>query len=589
MDAQDEPTTPPGQQPARQEPPDHPPGHRLSAVAAALLNATGTGAGYFYAGIPAFGVLALITSGLLVIVANAVNASDTPGFWVPLYALWLVFLARGGWKWTQDRRLKKPRRVLEPRRPWIAAVTGAVVLGLATTGLVLFRGTPADAFAAGQAAHADGDCAAALPHYADAMRVRYEFTLTPAAGDARAEVARCADLTAAREREEAGELVDAIDGYQTYLDGYGGGDPVWRDADDHLAGLRLDHADGLAEAALAAEGEGPDRYLPTINAYAALAEKQPDTEQAALVPDRIEALWTGGTPALAAEDHCAAVGQLAPFAALSGEDDRAEARDLAERADAALPGAYFGCGETRRADHAYCDAIGSYTDAVAAAGDDADLAGRAEAALNHSRYDCGRARADDGDACAAIDVFDEVAGDYADRAADAKRDALYGCAEEAFDDADWERAREMAQQVADDGGSRADDAEDLLIAIEIAEIDAGGSAGTLPPPSEAGSAPGGTSQVQIINGSAEELEILYTGPETGRVTVDAGGGGGQFACTYADGLPSRTLSLPPGDYTVVARAVSDGSVTPYSGGWDLTSGTLYSDCYYIETSWGYGY
>jgi hypothetical protein len=49
--------------------------------------------------------------------------------------------------------------------------------------------------------------------------------------------------------------------------------------------------------------------------------------------------------------------------------------------------------------------------------------------------------------------------------------------------------------------------------------------------------------------------------------------------------PRTSVTLPAGSYDVVVKA-TDGTdaVTPFSGSWSLASGTAYSDCYYIETS-----
>ncbi|MFI7277953.1 hypothetical protein [Streptomyces sp. NPDC049879] len=540
---------------------DHPPGHRLSGPAAALMNAAGFGAGYLWAGLGAFAFLSWCVTVPLVLVANAVNASDTPAFWVPVYALWLGLMARGGWKWTRDRRVPKPARVAAPRRPWVPVAAGAALLAVVATGLVLFRAAPGSAFAEGQEAHAAGDCEAALPHYDRATRVRYEFTLAGAIGDARAERAHCEALLTAAEREATDGATEAIDAYQAYLDGYPGS-PTWRDAPAHVAGLRLAHADALAADA---------RHLQAVEAYGALTAHQPDTDEAALVPGRLDRLFAEGTPALAAGDLCAAVDELAPFAALGEDSQLPEAAYLADRAGEELPSARYGCGERQRDDGDHCAAMDTF----------AGIGGtRAEEAANRARFDCAAARADDGEHCAALDTYADVAGELADRAASRARDARYDCAEEAYGAEDLDRAEELARQVADDDGAQAEDAADLLIAIEISRIARDGATGELPPPSASGGAPGGTSEVTIWNASGEDLSILWTGPETGSIDLPAGSD--DTSACYSDALPSTTLSLPPGDYTVVARTPSDPSINPFAGDWPMTSGTGYQNCFYIS-------
>ena len=47
---------------------------------------------------------------------------------------------------------------------------------------------------------------------------------------------------------------------------------------------------------------------------------------------------------------------------------------------------------------------------------------------------------------------------------------------------------------------------------------------------------------------------------------------------------SRTVRIKPGRYRTVARAPGDESIKPYVGDWDLSSGYIYDDCYYIKRS-----
>ena len=126
---------------------------------------------------------------------------------------------------------------------------------------------------------------------------------------------------------------------------------------------------------------------------------------------------------------------------------------------------------------------------------------------------------------------------------------------------------------------------------EIAGVEPGADA--LPPPTAAGTAPAGTVTVEIVNGSPERLEILYTGPQTGSMTIDPCGDCvtsssidnillGSYCGTTSS--PRRTITLAPGDYQVVAKAADGADVRPFSGTWALASGTAYSDCYYIQQS-----
>ncbi|MDT0343661.1 tetratricopeptide repeat protein [Streptomyces litchfieldiae] len=190
---------------------------------------------------------------------------------------------------------------------------------------------------------------------------------------------------------------------------------------------------------------------------------------------------------------------------------------------------------------------------------------------------------------------DELAG----RAEGALPDALYACGEGRYADEQYTEAREVLERMVGDypEDERADRASELLIAIEIG-LAQGGSPGELPPPTAAGSAPGSSVTVEIVNDSPEPLEVLYSGAETGTARVEACDGCtthtdvlegfGGSGCTTDLDRPALTLELPPGSYEFVVRARSDTSVTPFYGSWALAAGTAYSDCYYIsESSFGF--
>ncbi|MDT0347222.1 tetratricopeptide repeat protein [Streptomyces litchfieldiae] len=520
---------------------------------AALLNASGLGAGYLYLRQWSRAVASWLVTLLIVVLANALNASDTWPFWLGLYALWLVAMTVDGYR--RARLAALPDAAAPPLRPWLPLAVGAVVIALVATGLAFYRAVPAGELDRAERAHAAGDCATAVEHYDRAAAGRYEFTLSGALADARAGRAACDVVLTAEAAAEAGDFPAAISGYGGYLDRYAG-TPPWDGAGPRLAELRLAHADALAGTARETGGEELSAaYRTAFEAYLAVREEHPASPQAAQVPGRFEDLYANGTAGLA-DRPCETVGDLLALESLSSVG-APEAADLSGRATRALPGARFACGEERVEAGEFCAATDEFEAVLGLSAASGEQRHDAENSAGHALYECGLAHYEGGDLGPARDAFQRLVDGYPDDA-------------------------------------RAGGAGELLIAVEIDEINAGDT-GELPPPTATGGAPGGTVTVEIVNDSPEELEILFAGAGTGTASVDACGdctphGGGPLGdqpggtCGTDLDRPRVTLTLAPGDYRMVVRATTDSTVAPHSGDWYLTSGTAYSGCYHISAS-----
>jgi hypothetical protein len=57
------------------------------------------------------------------------------------------------------------------------------------------------------------------------------------------------------------------------------------------------------------------------------------------------------------------------------------------------------------------------------------------------------------------------------------------------------------------------------------------------------------------------------------------------SCEAGD-LPAVTSNLAPGSYSFLVRSVSESGTTPFAGDWELSSGTAYSNCFYITQTFG---
>lgn len=124
-------------------------------------------------------------------------------------------------------------------------------------------------------------------------------------------------------------------------------------------------------------------------------------------------------------------------------------------------------------------------------------------------------------------------------------------------------------------------AQKYLIAIQIAQADpaAGGVTPTLNS--------GGSVTVTIMNDSPDPVDVLYTGPATGSVTLGACSGcsvysdqdGPQDACSGTTDYPQTTIHLPPGT-TYILNQNTGGSTSSNVSTERTEAGNGYTDCAY---------
>jgi hypothetical protein len=116
-----------------------------------------------------------------------------------------------------------------------------------------------------------------------------------------------------------------------------------------------------------------------------------------------------------------------------------------------------------------------------------------------------------------------------------------------------------------------------------------GEHGELSQPSEVGGvAAGGEAEVTIINDTPYLLTILVGAPNSVSISIEAC----PTCKTYSfvgpvfcpeEGRPRKTVKLKPGTCQVSAE-VSDPSIIPFYGVWDLKGDTSYFNCFYIVTT-----
>ncbi|MFC8800567.1 hypothetical protein ACFT2C_22775 [Promicromonospora sp. NPDC057138] len=135
---------------------------------------------------------------------------------------------------------------------------------------------------------------------------------------------------------------------------------------------------------------------------------------------------------------------------------------------------------------------------------------------------------------------------------------LLTCGVTQFEDRQYTAAHENLDALLDTypRAKDADYAERLRIATGIAQLEPSAGVG-LPARAE----PEGTVTITVFNHSPDPFEMVYTGPATGVIAIDACDGcvyyaeGDEPECTsYSLTIPSTTVTIPAGDYrTAVGR------------------------------------
>lgn len=397
---------------------------------------------------------------------------------------------------------------------------------------------------------------------------------TPAAGEAQAALPTLYREWASQ-LGQTGDHEAAIAQYETVLEGY----PValnregaevalvelylaWaaqlRDAEDHAGAIRAyetvlrqypDAPPAAQAAAQAAEAHrarasrlrADGRWKQAIEAYGTILRAYQDTPTAAHAGTWIAETYGAWAAALrAAGDYEGAIEKLATVL------EAHPGTPTASEAEAAL-GELYEFAVQDAAEGEGCAAV-TILDALIEAG--SALAGEGAALMPQARYRCGSARFAAGEYGAAIAQYEALLERYPDH-------------------------------------PLANDARAALVDAQVTDIRQRGT-GELPPPQERGTAPPGSAVVVISNDSPERLEVLLSGPGSQSLTIDPC----PTCKTYSivgpifcpEEGPRATITLLPGSYEVVVRAIDDPSIVPWSGEWALEDGREYFNCFYIVTT-----
>ncbi|NEB77257.1 hypothetical protein G3I40_18825, partial [Streptomyces sp. SID14478] len=345
----------------------------------------------------------------------------------------------------------------------------------------------------------------------------------------------------------------------------------------------------------------PD-YETALSRYRALTEDHPDSRAAHRVHASLDTYYKSVSAPYAKQDHCAAVASLDYLRGVPKGIGHDVLGDLVTWPDKPLAVSLLKCG-TGKLGSADSDGTGGELGQLLRTFPKSAQAGEVEPAVRAAVGDH-TGELSGAEPCRATEELRHIRDTAKALPAPAPahlrgsvdgavRNGDYACGMDEFKDGKFAEARKT---LADFAGTYKSDkrrgrAQQVAIAAEIAgQLPAAGA--ELPPTK----APGGARmQMVISNDGPDPVEILYTGPVTGRVTIGACGScasysseavGRSKACKASGkSYPKKTLRLPAGTYhflhkpggtqaTASSRA-ADGHIQP---------GYTYTQCSYVVGS-----
>ncbi|MBB1243294.1 hypothetical protein GL263_06905 [Streptomyces durbertensis] len=374
---------------------------------------------------------------------------------------------------------------------------------------------------------------------------------------------------------------------------------------------RLEEADKLVEEVRDKDFEDArPSYRKALGVYADIGSRHGDSRAGRLVPERLDTYYRAVARPYGGRDYCGAVEPLRYLRTVPDKVDRDVLGRLADWPNQRLARSWFECGMER---------LGSVPEDNGNGGGRhlADLldtfpespqARRVQTAVS----DRIKSRTDELEGERTCDVADEltrvsatVDGLPGDAGAALRGDAkkavekgAYACGVHEFKEKRFSSARSKLTRFANEhrDSSLADRARDIAIAAEIAQSRPAAGRG-LPP----AKAPGGARMpLTVSNDGQGSVEILYTGPVTGKVTVRGCPGctvyptraeARQKACKDSSKTyPKTTIRLPAGEYHILYKRSTTATISSrgrtYADGARIRPGYTYTGCTYVTRGLG---
>ncbi|MGW0708374.1 hypothetical protein ACWD4G_20885 [Streptomyces sp. NPDC002643] len=375
---------------------------------------------------------------------------------------------------------------------------------------------------------------------------------------------------------------------------------------------RLARTDRLVTAASRRDGfaEAEEDYTRALKAYRALADDHPGSRAAERVPDRLERFYDTVAAPYREKKYCEALEPLRYLWQLPDKMSGMRLGSLTVWPEKPLATSLYECGITNLGTDAVAEAKanGGALAELLREFPDSEQAAKVEPAVGAAIDKQSKALKGD-DPCPAGEELRAISRTMVDLPAGSPGDGLrtdavnaveagaYACGLDQFEDDEFGAAAETLNDFADtyEDSENAERARQIAIAAEIAEERP--EAGRKLPPSRA---PGGSKMpMEITNDAPTAVELLYTGPVTGSITLPACTGCTEYssrseaesaACSNSGvDYPTTYLNLPEGDYhTLLKYADEDAEdVTNESDGMSIDPGYTYTYCAYVVSESGY--
>lgn len=349
-------------------------------------------------------------------------------------------------------------------------------------------------------------------------------------------------------------------------------------------------------------------YRSALAVYRDLGEEHAGSRAGKLVPERLKAYYAAVAAPYRQGRHCEAVAPLTYLRTVPGAIDPGLLGDLAGWPDGPLATSLYACGVSRLGGPAVGSPGGELAELLRTF-PGSEQAGKVGPAV--SRKISEQARAVSGSSpCSATGTLRGLRATVASmpeksvsaRAGEADRgieNGAYACGVDQFRKKQFTEARKTLTEFATTyrKDRRRARARDIAIAAEIA-ADRPAAGRRLPP---AGRPGGSRMELVISNDAPSGVEILYTGPVTGSVTLKACGSckrygtevsGSMLACKAGGrSYPKVRLQLPAGEYHFLYKHGTGASanVDSYSSGSRIKPGYTYTSCtYVVESPYGPG-
>lgn len=378
---------------------------------------------------------------------------------------------------------------------------------------------------------------------------------------------------------------------QALLDRLAAADAQVKSAD----GLAFDKAEPIFKQALAG--------------YEELATKHSGSRAGKLVPERLDAYYKTLSAPYENETYCEAIAPLKHLRGLSGTIDKDLLGPRPAKTDEPLAHSLYECGTS---------ALGVYTATPSAEVSLNELFGtfpksshttrvepavRAALKTRTTALDSGTEPCDTTSELRTLRtslnaISDPSLEGVTRDAGKAVQRGDFACGTDQFKEKDFDNAIKTMTAYAKDypESPQAAHARSIAIAAEIADEEP--AAGKSLPPS---TVPGGSRMVMVVsNDGPGEVELLYTGPMTGKVTLKActtctkypgpvlSQGKKIKACTGPSSkYPKATLLLPAGDYHFLQKRASTGTSAAgdtKSSKTKIEAGYSYTNCLYVTAA-----